>query len=79
MRFPPLYAATGIRELWLADGRGPEPCLEIQRLGKAGYTAIRPDAHGWMASSCLGVHVRLHRDEEPSDLWFFQLEVRAEL
>lgn len=76
-RLPRLYAAAGIPELWLADARGPEPRLEIHRLAEAGYEQVHADAQSWTASPCLGLQVRLVRDEDPSGLWFFQLEVRA--
>jgi Uma2 family endonuclease len=75
-RLPRLYAAAGVPELWLADARGVEPVLEIHRLQGSLYEPVLGSRDGWTESRCLGVSVRLQRDEDPSGLWFFELAVR---
>lgn len=74
-RLPALYAAAGVPELWHADARGVEPVLEIHRLTGSLYEPVG-SREGWAESPCLGVSVRLQRDEDPSGLWFFELAVR---
>ncbi len=67
-RLPPLYARSGVPELWLADVRGSDVRLTILQLrtgqpavSAIGYTQAPADAGGWSASRLLGCRCRLRR------------------
>jgi Uma2 family endonuclease len=61
-RLPPLYARAGVRELWIADGRGAEVTLQIAHLHGSEYhpAPVRPD--GFQESRVLGRWIRVRRE-----------------
>lgn len=63
-RLPPLYAATGVEELWTVDGRGDSVQLQIQHLLDGIYRIASLDAAGFQESRSLNRWFRIRR--EPS-------------
>ncbi len=55
-----LYWMAGIREYWIADGRGERADLTILRRSARGYTTIRKSA-GWLKSTVFSKSFRLSR------------------
>jgi Uma2 family endonuclease len=76
-RLPPLYAAAGIPELWIADCRGTEVAFETHVLGPKGYARQPADSAGWRHSPLLGRHVRLVRWRNEMSRWVYDLESRT--
>lgn len=76
-RLPSLCAKAGIPELWLIDARGRTVAFEIFTLSGGGYTAVAPDADGWLRSGRLPFWFRLRREPgfHPST-WLYTLEHR---
>lgn len=58
---PPGYFAAGVREYWLADGRGPRVLLTIFVRGETEFVAAIPDEDGWIRSDVFDCKVRLER------------------
>jgi Uma2 family endonuclease len=76
-RLPPLYAAAGVRELWLADARGEELRFQIFHLRAGRYVEARPDAGGFRLSRVLGRRLRLVRKPGPVPAtWIYKVEER---
>jgi Uma2 family endonuclease len=73
-RLPPLYAAAGIPELWLADCRGSDLIFEIHTLGPAGYERQPPDVEGWRFSPLLSRRVQLVRRRNELARWVYDLK-----
>ena len=74
-RLPPLYAAAGVRELWIADARGARLRFQIFRLQKGRYVAAKPDAKGFQRSEVLDRSIRLRRSRGPvPDTWIFTVQ-----
>jgi Uma2 family endonuclease len=72
------YAKAGVREYWIGDARGAEPCLRILRLGaRKKYKDVVPDADGFLASPTFGRSFRLRRLIDKAGLVDYQLEVKA--
>lgn len=77
-RLPRLYAAAGVRELWLADCRGAELAFEVHVLGaERRYHRQPADAEGWRDSPLLGRGIRLVRQRNQFSRWVYDLETRA--
>lgn len=55
-----LYWKAGIREYWIADGRGADADLTILRHSSRGYTVVRKTA-GWLKSTVFSRSFRLTR------------------
>jgi Uma2 family endonuclease len=55
-----LYWKAGIREYWIADGRGDEVQFTILKHTARGYSSVRNTA-GWLKSSVFGKSFRLTR------------------
>jgi Uma2 family endonuclease len=60
-RLPPLYARSGIPELWIVDTRGEDLRFEVHSLHKGRYETLQPDTDGWIRSPRLGRVFRLIR------------------
>jgi Uma2 family endonuclease len=76
-RLPPLYAAAGLRELWLADARLPDLSFRIFHLRAGRYAEARPDARGFRLSRVLGRRLRLVREPGPVPAtWMYRVEER---
>lgn len=76
-RLPPLYAKTGIPELWVADARGGKVKFQIHMLEEGKYVLVKADAKGWMPSPRLGLSFRLLRLQSPISTPYFVLEHRS--
>jgi Uma2 family endonuclease len=71
-RLPPLYAAAGVRELWLADARGPQIEFRILHLHEGAYRQAPADANGFYKSRVLGRGLRLRREPGPvPETWVY--------
>jgi Uma2 family endonuclease len=71
-RLPPLYAAAGVRELWLADARGPQVQFRIFHLHEGAYREAPADAGGFRESRVLGRRLRLRREPGPvAETWVY--------
>jgi Uma2 family endonuclease len=73
-RLPPLYAKTGIPELWLADARGRNVSFQIQTLKKGKYVPVEADPEGWTRSPQPGLSFRLLRLQSSISTPYFVLE-----
>lgn len=60
-RLPPLYAAAGVTELWIADARGEAVELAVHRLESGSYLRVELDRNGYQESAVLGRRIRLSR------------------
>lgn len=74
---PRLYALAGVRELWIADARGPEVAFTVHSLRGAAYAAASPDPQGWLRSVAVGRAFRLTREPTRGGTWRYVLEDRA--
>ena len=70
-----LYWMAGIREYWIADGRGERADLTILRRAARGYTTIRKSA-GWMKSTVFSKSFRLSSQIDSLGHPEFLLDVR---
>ena len=70
-----LYFKAGIREYWIADGRGELADLTILRRSGRGYIATRKSA-GWMKSTVFSKSFRLNRKNDILGHPEFVLDVR---
>jgi Uma2 family endonuclease len=74
-RLPPLYAAAGVRELWIADARGARLKFQIFHLHKGKYRPAAAEARGFQRSEVLGRSIRLRRRRGPvPDTWIFTVQ-----
>jgi Uma2 family endonuclease len=72
---PPLYAAAGVRELWLVDCRGEPIDFRILHLRAGRYVQARSDADGYRLSHVLGRRFRLRRQPwELPGTWLYHLD-----
>jgi Uma2 family endonuclease len=71
-----LYWKAGIPEYWLIDARGDEPLFTLLRHAARGYTATRPQAHGWLRSAVFGKAFRLRKQSGPLGHPQYTVEVR---
>lgn len=76
-RLPPLYAKTGIPELWLADARRRKVSFQIHTLEEGKYVPVEADAEGWTPSPRLGLSFRLLRLQSSISTPHFVLEHKA--
>ena len=76
-QLPRLYALAGVRELWIADARGPEVAFAIHSLRAAAYASASPDPQGWLRSVPIGRGFRLTREPTRGGTWRYVLEDRA--
>lgn len=75
-RLPRLYAAAGVRELWLIDARGAELTFGVRRLEGSEYREVEASAEGWSLSGVLGEVFRLTRERTRLGTWRYRLEHR---
>jgi Uma2 family endonuclease len=76
-RLPPLYAAAGVRELWIADGRGAEVTLQIFHLLGNEYRPASAEPDGFQTSRVLGRGIRLRREPWAlPDTWRYLVDER---
>jgi Uma2 family endonuclease len=61
LRLPPLYAAAGVEELWLADAR-TEMLFQIQNLEEGTWVPAAVDGEGFTRSRILQRWLRLRRE-----------------
>lgn len=61
-RLPPLYAATGVEELWTVDARGAAVQLSVQHLEGGTYRVARADEDGYLSSRVLARRLRMRRE-----------------
>lgn len=77
VRLPPLYAAAGVRELWIVDARSLDEDavrLDLFSLKDGSYVPVEPDGEGFRASKVLGRTVRLTRSRSRVGTWRYRLE-----
>lgn len=73
-RLPRLYAAAGVREMWLVDARGPDLRFDVHVLGDGRYSPVAADGDGFRFSPCLEDAVRLVRQPGHLSPWRYRLE-----
>ena len=76
-RLPRLYAAAGVRELWLIDARRTELSFNLHALEGGAYRQVPADADGWVASTVLSHSFRLTRERTRLGTWRYRLERRT--
>ncbi len=75
-RLPPLYAASGTRELWTVDARGDQLVFEIDSLKEEAYLRQQRDSGGWVRSPALDRLLRLRRFRGRHGSWRYELNAR---
>jgi Uma2 family endonuclease len=78
-RLPPLYAASGVRELWIIDARSldeDDVRLDLLTLDSGMYLPVEADGEGFKTSKVLGRSVQLTRSRSRVGTWRYQLEGR---
>lgn len=71
------YFASGIREYWLADGRGEALAFTIFHRGVASFDSAPVDAEGFQPSAVLGKRLRLTRTWNQAGWWDFEIHFQA--
>lgn len=71
------YAAAGVGEYWIADGRRPEAVdLQLLRLDGQAYVPVPPGPDGFVVSPTFGCAFRLRRFVDRAGLPDFALDCR---
>lgn len=76
-RLPKLYAAAGVRELWLIDARRTELAFNLHALERGAYRQVAADSDGWVVSAVLNYSFRLTRERTRLGTWRYRLDRRA--
>jgi Uma2 family endonuclease len=77
-RLPGMYFRAGIRELWLADGRGTASSLVIHRRSPRSFKPAEIGARGFQPSVVFGCRFRLDRRLDAFGNWTYDLRQRRE-
>jgi Uma2 family endonuclease len=73
---PAAYWKAGVREFWLADGRGDDLLFVIHERGEQAFKPVPLDNEGFQFSAVMGCRYRLQRTESHGQ-WRYRLTERT--